>query len=157
MSCCHSEGFEFKSWQRQIFFIIENKVTESMTMLAPSGEQIKSLKSYMTISFRVLSLWSSLGLFLHTRKDLVLLGLSDVESVIFSQSDYLHQSSSNGGGWWWYGCWRALKFFLAAAAATSSGEDYSDDDGGRDGGSRPTIFTITKPLPLCFFTAAIGR
>ena len=28
------------------FFIIENKVTESMTMVAPSGEQIKSLKSY---------------------------------------------------------------------------------------------------------------
>ena len=29
------------------FFIIENKVTESMTMVAPSGEQIKSLKSYI--------------------------------------------------------------------------------------------------------------
>ena len=28
------------------FFIIENKVTESMTMVAPSGVQIKSLKSY---------------------------------------------------------------------------------------------------------------
>ena len=28
------------------FFIIDNKVTESMMMVAPSGEQIKSLKSY---------------------------------------------------------------------------------------------------------------
>ena len=32
-----------------IFFIIENKVIESMTMVAPSGEQIKSLKSYRSI------------------------------------------------------------------------------------------------------------
>ena len=29
------------------FFIIENKVTESMMMIAPSGEQMKSLKSYI--------------------------------------------------------------------------------------------------------------
>ena len=28
-------------------FTIENKVTERMTMVAPSGEQIKSLKSYI--------------------------------------------------------------------------------------------------------------
>ena len=32
---------------KYIFFIIENKVTESMTMVASSGEQIKSLKSYI--------------------------------------------------------------------------------------------------------------
>ena len=31
---------------KSFFYIIENKVTESMTMVAPSGEQIKSLKSY---------------------------------------------------------------------------------------------------------------
>ena len=48
MSGCHSEGCEFESRQKQIFFyIIENKVTESMTMVAPSGEQIKSFKSYL--------------------------------------------------------------------------------------------------------------
>ena len=28
----------------KFFFIIENKLTEGMTMVAPSGEQIKSLK-----------------------------------------------------------------------------------------------------------------
>ena len=31
------------------FFTNDNKVTESMTMVAPSGEQIKSLKSYISV------------------------------------------------------------------------------------------------------------
>ena len=31
---------------KSFLYIIENKVTESMTMVVPSGEQIKSLKSY---------------------------------------------------------------------------------------------------------------
>ena len=31
------------------FFIINKKVTERMTMVAPSGEQIQSLKNYMLL------------------------------------------------------------------------------------------------------------
>ena len=40
------------------FFMIKNKVTESMTMVAPSREQVKSLKSYRKSS---ISLFSKLG------------------------------------------------------------------------------------------------
>ena len=36
------------------FNVIENKITESMTMVAPSGEQIKSLKSYIHMLICVL-------------------------------------------------------------------------------------------------------
>ena len=44
----------------KFFSIIENKVTESMTMVAPSGEQIKSLKSYMHLSFSLKKSFSQL-------------------------------------------------------------------------------------------------
>ena len=41
---------------KYFFFIIEIKVTESMTMAAPSGEQIESLKRYKIADVNKVSL-----------------------------------------------------------------------------------------------------